>query len=198
MTIEDIIAEALASGQSKDFTNWLRFCLQWECAYEEDGVTIRCENVPGDSGGLTFAGVDQASHPCFPYDNPHTFDVVCAYLQDGWKPMHASEIGFPAGAVAANFAINMGVGAAVQLLQEALDAQTQVNIDGKLGPATLGAVKRVNLNRLAHDIDSAADARYRRIACTHPVKRKFLAGWLARDAALERWWERIESSETVC
>ena len=46
MTIEDIIAEALASGQSKDFTNWLRFCLQWECAYEEDGVRSGAKTSP--------------------------------------------------------------------------------------------------------------------------------------------------------
>jgi len=191
MTVNDILNEARKSGQSEDFVRWLAFCLQWECEYEADGVTIRTENVPGDSGGKTFAGIDQASHPCFPYEKPHTFDVVCAYLQDGWKPMHASEIGFPAGPVAANFAVNMGVGAAVQLLQEALDAQTHVTIDGKLGPATLGAVRGVDIKRLAHDIDAAADARYRRIAQDHPTQRKFLKGWLARDATLERWWMQL-------
>ncbi len=194
MTISDILDEARASGRSNDFVRWLKFCLQWECEFEADGTTIRCEKVPGDSGGLTFAGIDQASHPCFPYGSPHPFDVVCAYLQDGWKPLKAEEIGFPAGSVAANFAINMGVSSAVRLLQEALDAQTHVAIDGTLGPATLGAVRGVDLKRLADDIDTAADARYRQIVQAHPSQRRFLKGWLARDAALERWWEKLSQT----
>jgi len=194
MTIKDILDCARASGQTERFTRWLAFVLSWEAVFEKDGVTLRNENVPGDSGGLTFCGIDKASHPHFPYDNPHPFDVVAAYLSDAWKPCHAEELGFPSGEVTANFAVNMGLEASILMLQFAIDEQSHIVIDGALGPITIKTVQQLNNDKLAEDIEAVADAKYRRIAYLHPVDRKFLSGWLARDAALDRWWKKLSIS----
>jgi len=192
MTIQEILNYA-AEGQSPRFVKWLGFVLGWECAYESDGVTIRIENVPGDSGGRTVCGIDEASHPTFPFDSWTAEDVVQAYLKDAWNFL--SSLQFPVCEVAANFAVNMGLGNSVRLLQEAIEAQTTITIDGKLGPDTLGSANQVNPYRLAEDIESAADARYRRIAYKNPVDRKFLAGWLARDVSLDHWWKKLSDLE---
>ena len=192
MTIKEILDHA-AQKQSSRFVQWLEFVLTWECEFEKDGVTIRIENVPGDSGGRTVCGIDEASHPKFPFNSWTAEDVVQAYLKDAWNFL--SSLQFPVCEVVANFAVNMGLGNAVRLLQEATEAQTTITIDGKLGPKTLGAANAVNPVRLAEDIESAADARYRRIAYAHPGDRKFLAGWLRRDAALDQWWKKLSHLE---
>lgn len=191
MTIDDILSESRASGQSERFTRWLGFVMNWECVFGHDGKTIVCENVAGDAGGLTFAGIDQTSHPHFPFENPHPFDVVAVYLADAWKPLRAEEIGFPAGEITANFAVNMGLHPAVIFLQEAIDNQAHVNVDGKIGDETVSTAQRCSGTMLANDMEHLADARYRRIADATPRDRKFLAGWLNRDAAIDRWWKSL-------
>lgn len=192
MTIKDILYHA-SEKQSPRFVQWLEFILSWECAFEKDGITIRIEEVPGDSGGKTVCGIDEASHPNFPFNNWTAEDVVQAYLKDAWNLL--SSLKFPVCEVVSNFAVNLGLGNAVRLLQEATEAQNSITIDGKLGPKTISTANSINVFRLVEDIESAADARYRRIAYDHPIDRKFLAGWLARDAALDHWWKKLSNLE---
>jgi len=187
MTIEEILVAGKDQGDR--FSRWLKFVLSWECVFEADGLSIRTENVPGDSGGRTIAGIDEASHPHFDFESPTPKAIVDCYLADGWKQY--SSLNFPICEVCSNFSVNLGFGASIRLLQEGIEAQTTISLDGKLGPYTLSTANKIDAHRLAEDIESAADSRYRRIAIANPRDRKFLAGWLARDAALDHWWKSL-------
>jgi len=176
MTIADIVA---AAGPGR-FADWLGFELKWEAAFGPDGVTIVNEDVSGDGGGLTFAGVDQASHPHFPYNNPAPSDVCLAYRMD-WDAVQADSLPLPVGETVANFGVNRGDDTAARMLQGALG----VTADGDIGPITLGAANGVqNPLKLALEIVSIADGQYQGLADRAARYQQFLQGWLNRDADL--------------
>jgi lysozyme family protein len=170
MTKQDILN---ASGDNVFFTVWLDFQLSHEDVTNRAGQVI-CEDVAGDNGGRTFAGVDQSSHPRFPFGNPKPSDVIAAYLQD-WNLVRAGELPGPLGAVVANYGVNCGSDRAVKLLQEALG----VEADGDLGPVTMAAVGRADAVQLSLAVVDKADAFYRYLAAHGD--NKFLRGWLNRN-----------------
>lgn len=191
MKKQDIITAAADFGAR--FQAWLDFILKWECEYNEHGH-IRTENVAGDRGGVTFAGIDSRSHPAFCFSDPKAADVARIYYKDYWQPARVGELPFPVGEVVANYAVNMGLRAAVKLLQSALnsfDAEGDVRVDGVLGPKTIQAVGRVPETALADRIEDEAGDRYRRIVAHRSSQSKFLKGWLNRNRSLEKWWQGL-------
>lgn len=191
MKKKDIINAAADFGAR--FQVWLDFILRWECEYDEHGH-IRTENVPGDRGGLTFAGIDSRSHPAFSFSDPKPEDVARIYYKDYWQPARVGELPFPVGEVVANYAVNMGLSAAVKLLQTALnsfDAHGDIRVDGVLGPKTVRAVENVPEEELADRIEDEAGDRYRRLVARKSSQGKFLKGWLNRNRSLERWWQGL-------
>jgi lysozyme family protein len=132
-----------AAGDDKPLTDWLSFELSHEDVTDHAG-NVDDENVAGDSGGKTFAGIDQALHPHFPYSNPTPVDVVAEYRVD-WNRVQAHSLPAPVEATVANFGVNMGTEPAVKLLQKALN----VVVGGSIGPATLLAASKLDgLNSL--------------------------------------------------
>lgn len=193
MKIPDIIQAAHPYGTR--FQNWLKFILQWECEYNSTGH-IRTENVPGDGGGLTFAGIDKRSHPNFNYENPTPEAVAKCYVNDYWIPSKASSMKFPVGEVVANYSVNMGLGASVKLLQRAVnscfgDSRLPLVVDGGIGPKTIESANLCDPRNLADLIEDEATKRYRGIVAANPSQSKFLKGWLNRNAALEKWWMNL-------
>lgn len=190
MTIREIILSAQATGRSPRFCKWLEFVLEWECVFNRNGEIIS-ENVPGDNGGLTFAGIDIASHPGFDFDNPQPQYVVDVYSECYWSKVYAEKLPWPVGEVVANFAVNMGLRPSIKMLQTAINilpGKGVTVVDGLIGPKTLSAAETEDPIKLADLIENEADERYRRIARANPSQMKFLQGWLNRDGALERWW----------
>ena len=211
MTKQDVIDAAAAYGSR--FQNWMGFQIDWEAVYSHGQIVT--ENVPGDNGGRTFCGIDEASSPAF-FHNPITPDAVCeVYFSDYWQKV--GSLPFPVKEVAANFAVNMGLRAAAKMLQAALNqaaaqrfisalghglpdffGQTYIAVDGQIGFATQDAAAKSNPHAVAEIINDEADERYRSIVRCSPGKRKFLAGWLNRDVALEKWWHRLPAqTETL-
>ena len=174
------------------FADWLAFELIQECEYlnpHDDSATsaIRLENVRGDSGGLTFAGVDHSAHKEFPFAHPRPEDVVNAYLAD-WNASKADALPPPLGAALANFTVNCGLTRAVKLLQQALGRQAanaKLQVDGKFGPATLAAALASNPFDLAAALTVEAEAFYRAIA--HGERARFLTDWVRRTHELRAW-----------
>lgn len=191
MKIHDIISAAQPYGLR--FQNWLAFILSWECVYNSEGHIVS-EDVPGDRGQLTFAGIDKASHPNFDYSSPTPDAVAKCYFNEYWTPSRAGFFEFPIGEVLANYAVNMGLSAGVRLLQKAVNSylgRAELDVDGVLGPKTIAGAKLCNSRRLADLIEDEADARYRRIVQANPSQKKFLQGWLNRNGALEKWWQNL-------
>ncbi|MFM9943198.1 MAG: TIGR02594 family protein [Hyphomicrobiaceae bacterium] len=94
------------------------------------------------------------------------------YLERYWRPAHSPELPPALALFHFDTAVNMGVGTAARLLQDALD----VTIDGEIGPETLAAVRAANLPAL---LARYADLRRRRYRALSHFWR-FGRGWLAR------------------
>lgn len=188
MQKSDILASALAANQNAAFRKALAFVLDAECEYLHDGVTIRNENVPGDAGGLTFAGIDQSSHPDFPYANPKPSDVWLTYKDDYWTPLRCAELPSPVAFVVFAQGINQGKGAAAIMLQEALnDYGSRLPVDASIGQNTLQAAWKVpDSTGLAMAFLGKSRQRYLKRVAERPDQEKFLHGWLARISALQR------------
>jgi len=105
--------------------------LPLECAFESDGVTISTENVAGDSGGRTFAGLDEASHPDFPYNDPTPQAVVAAYEKE-WNKLRSCELPPPLWPALFIQATNQGDQRCETMLQEAInDYGGKIVVDGQ-------------------------------------------------------------------
>jgi lysozyme family protein len=196
MTIKDIVG---AAAYDPRFAKWLEFELLHECEYvkgskgPEELRTIRIENVPGDGGGPTFAGVDYSSHRGFPFSNPKPTDVIAAYRAD-WNACRANELKDPVGETVANFGVNRGNVTAAKLLQQALrhlpDGES-IQVDGAIGPNTLRVANSASDPlKLALLIVSIADVQYEALAKRAARYRQFLRGWLARDQDLREFDKR--------
>lgn len=191
MKLEDILEEANTYGPR--FVKWLEFVLKWEIVTNEEG-NIVVENVSGDRGGTTFAGIDKRSHPNFNFNNPQAKQVSSIYYHDYWFPCKASQLTWPTGEVVANYAVNMGLRQSIKMLQTAINilpGKGETVVDGIMGPKTLAAANSEDSEELADLIEDEADERYRGIVKANPSQREFLQGWLNRNNALEKWWMNL-------
>lgn len=188
MTIADILSSANAANQTSAFRKALAITLYNECEFTHDGVTIRNEKVAGDSGGLTFAGLDQASHHDFNYENPKPFQVWQAYLDHYWRPLRCSELPYPVSLVLFVQGVNQGIDAVSKMLQEALnDYGSRLTVDGAIGQNSLMAAWKVpDSDGLAMAFLAKSRRRYLERVAERPDQEKFLHGWLARIDNLKR------------
>ena len=82
-----------------------------------------------------------------------------------------------------DFAINAGEGTSVRCLQQAVNsfhAGNPLNLDGRLGPATIIAVNAVNPLTLVAAFQQTRCAYYETIVAKNPADARYLPGWLAR------------------
>jgi lysozyme family protein len=79
-------------------------------------------------------------------------------------------------------AVNIGIDEAVRALQRALRAARAIRIeeDGRLGPATLAAVRATAADAVLPALREALAGHYRLIVAGNPAQARFLNGWLAR------------------
>ena len=175
-----------------NFTPSLGFVLRPECVYapghDNDLNFVVCEDVPGDTGGLTKFGIDAASDPGVDIRDL-TLDQATALYRDGeWTACRCDDL--PRGLDTATFdcAVNNGVIVAGILLQRAILACNRgVVIDGEIGPQTVRAAIAANGPELMARLLQLRRQRYTDIVLQHPADAKFLKGWLARVDDLERF-----------
>jgi lysozyme family protein len=176
----------------ENFKAALKFVMEHECVFEKghygDYAHVISENVPGDHGGLTKFGIDQASHP---YINIAALDYSQAatiYHDNEWTKCRCDEL--PSGYDIAVFdiAVNNGMGTAAKLLQKSLNASgaaVALVIDGFIGAKTIAAAQRAGEHGIAYLLQ-ARQQRYYDIAHGNVSQSKFLRGWLDRNRDLSR------------
>jgi len=103
------------------------------------------------------------------------------YRELYWRAVHADVL--PSGLALALFdtAVNMGVGAAVSLLQGAV----KVQVDAVMGPDTIRAAQLAGEDGL-DNFFAARVARYCDLAARKPALLRFRNGWLRRCFAIAR------------
>lgn len=155
------------------------------------------EDVPGDSGGLTKYGLDQASHPRLDIRNLTRPLAVLEYWKE-WLQYHIDQL--PDKIAVAQFDVRINGGYAVAWLQRAINKVYPPGgpwrglvVDGVMGPATIKLAQFIATARpdllkalLTNFIDQR-DARFDSIAANNAQDRKFLAGWKQRDTDLRTY-----------
>jgi lysozyme family protein len=141
---------------------------------------------PADPGGATMKGITLETYRSWK-SNPHISkddlkaisdqDVYNLYKQNYWDKIKGDDL--PSGIDYAVFdaSVNMGVGRAAKLIQEAAG----VTADGVIGNGTLQAIKSANPTDLIDKFSAEKDAFYKSL----PTFGIFGKGWLNRVAQVK-------------
>lgn len=154
-----------------------------------------------DKGGPTCFGITQAVARANGYAgamrNLPREEAAAIYRRLYWQRPKLDEVGRRSARLAAELfdtGVNMGPAVAITFLQRALTALNRngsdyadLTPDGRIGPATLGALdvfleKRGNSNGevvLLRAVEALQGERYLRLAERRPANEAFLYGWLA-------------------
>ena len=160
---------------------------------------------PKDLGGETYCGISRVNFP--DWAGWHAIDawkglgspssvlgqnedlqaqVQAFYRSLFWNPLHGDQIAFPDLAEKLfDMAVNMGIGQAVKLLQDALNVVvgSGLTVDGGMGPMTLAALNSLPAtahNTLRDAISINHGGFYMYLIRQNPSQRVFVNGWLTR------------------
>src|SRR5438270_206038 len=160
------------------FDACLAFTLREEGGYVDD---------PSDPGGATNMGITLATYRQWS-ENPNLDDVQvkdltlktakAIYRSLYWNPLRADAL--PAGVDLSVFdmGVNAGIWGSARILQRALGF-TGEEVDGCIGPETLGAATKFDPRALVNDLADRQAAYYRSLSDFST----FGAGWLNRTSA---------------
>jgi lysozyme family protein len=167
-------------AEKKVYERALAFVLKWEGGFVDD---------PDDPGGRTNKGVTQATYDAHRKDKGldkadvkdiKDDEVGDIYFNRYWRASHAHELPEKLAIAHLDAAVNLGVGRATKMLQEALG----VEADGKFGPKTKEATAKADADAVLGKYLEARRKYYESIATGN--KKKFLKGWLNRVNDLEK------------
>lgn len=163
-------------------------------------LTIKAEggyvNDPADRGGATKYGITQSVARANGYSGDMR-DLPLQTAKDIYKREYAIKPGFadfPSEVAAELFdtGVNMGTSTATKFLQRAVNvlAGSAIAMDGKMGPATRGAVNNYLTSRgnaienLVKMMECFQGERYAEIVEKNPTQRKFINGWIANRVGI--------------
>lgn len=167
-----------------------------ELIIKEGGYSDRA----ADRGGTTRYGITEAVAREQGYTGPMSeLDLELAkdiYRRRYWTALRLDEVGVLSPAIAAELfdtGVNMGVGTAARFLQTALNALNRegtdfpdMDVDGRIGPGTLAALRKYLEVRgrvdggqvLLRALDCQQGAKYLALASWDPRQEAFVFGWL--------------------
>ena len=171
-----VLNEKLEEGKkmySQKFEKAFEYVIQNEGGYVFD---------KNDPGGETKFGITKKSYPALNIRDLTLEDAKKIYYRDYWIKGRFEEISSDLVATQVlDFSVNLGIRAAVRVLQRALrSVGINVQEDGLMGPQTLFAASNSEPSCLLAAIKSEAAGYYRQIAAKNPSQQKFLKGWLNR------------------
>ena len=151
-------------------------------------------NHPADKGGLTMAGVTQATYDAYrrrkglpprPVTQSAPGERADIYRSQYWTPVRGDALPPPLDLVIFDMAVNSGPDRAIKTLQSALG----VTVDGVFGAQTLRALQEDasagQVDHLVSQVLELREAFYRGLVAKDASQKVFLAGWLNRLDALE-------------
>lgn len=164
----------------------------WETAIDfvlrMEGGAI-AEHDPYDRGGLTKFGISQRAYPTMDIANITVDQAKEIYRRDYWQVCSCDDL--PPGFAFAVFdtAVNMGVGTAKRMLQEALD----VTVDGKIGPLTIAAATAASQRRRMKFL-AIRLAKYSDLMSKNERLRRYDLNWCFRVLSLQELIFKMEGS----
>ena len=133
---------------------------------------------PSDAGGTTKYGISQRAYPKLDIENLTERDAKEIYYNDYWIPSKSAQVPAQIREIYFDMVVNFGRRGAVKVLQQACNGKNSYDIavDGGIGPATLGACKNLEPERLrAHRI-----LKFANIVFKKPSQEKYWFGWFRR------------------
>ena len=167
----------MINGSNNFKAAWI-FAMRWESQV--------LEHVPGDRGGLTKYGVDQASHPHVNIAALTLDQAGQIYHDEEWTRCRCEDLPELLAIAVFDFAMVSGMAPAIRKLQTALG----VKADGFIGPKTIAAGKASNESVVSAYLTLREDY-FHAVVQAHPDDRQFLHGWLNRNAALRQYLQGI-------
>ena len=134
-------------------------------------------NHPSDPGSETNMGISIKAHPKEDIKNLTKKRAIEIYHRYYWIPSKALQLPDKLQETYFDMAVNMGTSRAVKILQEACNSRgCKLVVDGRIGPKTMKASKKINKSRLQV---------YRILYYTDLIRRRkslkvFIVGWIRR------------------
>ena len=134
-------------------------------------------NDPKDLGGETKYGITKRFYPKVDIKNLTVKKAKEIYRKDYWDKNRVESLPQELWHIFFDMCVNMGRRTAVKVLQRAaVNRGRDIEVDGGLGPATIGALKGVELDRVrAYRVKFYVD-----LITSKPEQEKFFLGWFRR------------------
>ena len=134
-------------------------------------------NDPKDLGGETKYGITKRFYPDVDIKNLTIEQAVEIYKKDYWDKNKVESLPQNLWHIYFDMCVNMGKRTAVKVLQRAANNKGRdIEVDGGLGPMTIGALKGVELDRVrAFRVKYYVD-----LITARPEQEKFYLGWFRR------------------
>ena len=155
--------------------------------HDEGGFQLT--DIPGDRGGMTYAGIARNPNPDWPgwalvdrkeFGGSLTSMVREFYRRRFWDVVRGDEIKDQAIAETIfNFAVNTGTPVAIKLAQLIVGATP----DGGIGPKTVELLNQCTAEKFVPTYALAKIQRYANICNKDRSQSKFLLGWINRTLA---------------
>ena len=152
----------------KDFNEIIEKVLEHEGGYVND---------PKDLGGETKYGITKRFYPDIDIKNLTIEKAKDIYKSDYWDRNKVESLPQNLWHIYFDMCVNMGKRTAVKVLQRAaVNKGKNIEVDGGLGPMTIGALKGVELDRVrAFRVKYYVD-----LITARPEQEKFYLGWFRR------------------
>ena len=163
---------------------------EYEPAYEKTILNeggYKLHNVPGDTGGMTYAGITRKWNPSWlgweiidrgDMGNSQLTQMVRDFYKiNFWDKVKGDDLARQETAETIfDFAVNTGLRVASKLAQLAVGATP----DGAIGPITVQALNAEDAETFEMKFAIAKVARYASICNNDRSQNKFLLGWINR------------------
>ena len=135
-------------------------------------------NDPTDRGGETKYGITKKFYPDVDIKNLTIDQAKHIYHTDYWRRGKCDEIPSKLRHIYFDMLVNFGKRGAVKVLQRAANAKNKdkIDVDGGLGPATLKAIKNLELER----VRAYRVLRFANLVIKKPEQERFWFGWFRR------------------
>ena len=152
----------------KNFNEIIEQVLEHEGGYVND---------PKDLGGETKYGITKRFYPDVDIKNLTVEQAKEIYKKDYWDRNRVESLPQNLSHIYFDMCVNMGKRTAVKVLQRAaVNKGKDIEVDGGLGPMTIGALKGVELDRVrAYRVKFYVD-----LITDKPEQEKFFLGWFRR------------------
>ncbi len=150
-----------------EWRNCIKFVLEREGGYVHH---------KDDPGGETNWGISKRAHPAVDIKSLTRNQAEAIYKSGYWIPCYCDQLTYPASLAVFDYAVNSGGKVARKALQRAVGATP----DGKVGPKTMGALKRSSSRAIAKHVTDQRLSNFIRICKRRPASLVFLKGWMRR------------------